>query len=123
MMKVPVTGEVPATPELSALERAVLDIALAAAELEPLREQSAKAEVASRTYSGVGFVTRFRLPADVPAQQTALPARVLGRHPHLTAEAEFLLQLREGRLHSLEAYCYQGMWPDDESGFDLAPVP
>lgn len=119
-MKVSVTGEVPATPELSALELAVLDIALAGDALAPLREQSVRAEAASRTYSGVGFVTKFRIPADMPAVPGGQPARVIGRHPQLADAAEFLVELRDGRLHSLEAYCYEGMWPGDEAGFELA---
>lgn len=119
-MKVSVTGEVPATPELSDLERAVLDVALAGDELAAAREQVARAGVVSRTYSGVGFVTKFRVPADAPAvATTAAPCVVLGRHPRIPAAAEFLVELRAGRLHSLEAYCYEGMWPGDEAGFSL----
>lgn len=120
-MKVSVTGDVPDTPELSHLERAVLQTALAGDERVALREQAGRAEVASRTYSGVGFVTKFRLPADLPVADSAPPAKVVGRHPHLPAAAEFLVELREGRLHSLEAYCYEGQWPADESAFELAP--
>lgn len=120
-MKVSVTGDVPATPELSPLERAVVAVALAADELSTLRDQVACTEVVSRTYSGVGFVTKFQVPADAPvAAPKAMPPVVMGRHPQLPDAAEFLLELRGGRLHSLEAYCYEGMWPGDETGFSLA---
>ena len=119
-MKVSITGDVPATPELSDLERAVLAVALAGDELSAVREQVAQATVVSRTYSGVGFVSRFKVPVDVPtAAATAVPRVVLGRHPQLSAAAEFLLELRDGRLHSLETFCHEGMWPQDEAGFSL----
>lgn len=120
-MKVPVTGDVPDTPALTALERRVLEMALAAAELAALREQLAGAEVVSRTYSGVGFLTRFRVPASAPAAPaTVVPAPVLATHAQLAAGAEFLVALRDGRLQSLEAYCHDGLWPTDETGFRLA---
>lgn len=120
-MKVSVTGDVPATPELSDLERAVFAVALADDELSAVRNQVLHTAVVSRTYSGVGFVTKFQVPADAPAAEaTAVPRVVLGQHPFMPAAAEFLLELRGGRLHSLEAYCYEGMWPGDEAGFSLA---
>ena len=65
-MKVSVTGDVPETPELSPLERAVVAVALAADEFSTLRDQVAGTKVVSRTYSGVGFVTKFQVPADAP---------------------------------------------------------
>jgi hypothetical protein len=120
-MKVPVTGDVPDTPALSTLERQVLEVALAADELAALREQLAGVEVVSRTYSGVGFLTRFRVPASAPAAPVKVaPAPVLGSHAQLADGAEFLVALRDGRLQSLEAYCYEGLWPADETGFRLA---
>jgi len=120
-MKVSVTGDVPETPELSPLERAVLAVALAADEFSTLRDQVECTKVVSRTYSGVGFVTKFQVPADTPGVAAkAMPPVVMGGHPLLPDAAEFLLELRGGRLHSLEAYCYEGVWPGDEAGFSLA---
>lgn len=119
-MKVSVTGDVPDTPELSGLEIAVLGLALAGEGMDPLRDQAKQAEVASRTYSGVGFVSKFRLPDGLPPADSGAPAVVLGQHPQLPETAEFLVELRAGLLHSLEAYCYQGMWPGDEADFTLS---
>ncbi len=107
---------------LSRLERAVLTAMLKGEgdELAILRAQVDRATVVSRTHSGVGFVTRLAVPDGVPALGEALSPRlrpVLAAHPQLAERAEFLLQLRGGRLAALEAYCYEGGWPADESGF------
>ncbi len=69
----------------------------------------------------MGFVSKFRVPADLPAAgPAAVPARVLGTHSQLPDAAEFLVEVRDGRLHGLEAFCYQGVWPGDEGGFRLS---
>lgn len=107
---------------LSRLERAVLAAMLKGdgAEFAALRAQLARATVVSRTHSGVGFVTRIAVPDDAPALGEAASPRlrpVLAAHPRLAERAEFLLQLRGGRLAVLEAYCYEGGWPADEAEF------
>lgn len=120
-MKVSVSGDVPANPELTALEQAVVSAAAAADERGPaLLAQLRGAQAASRTHSGVGFMTRLRLAAGVPALpgSAALPV-VRGEHPQLDTAAEFQLQLKDGRLHCIEAFCFAGLWPQDESGFRL----
>ena len=110
--------------QLSRLERTVLTFMLkgegGSDGLDALRAQLAKATVVSRTHSGVGFVTRIDVPDEIPsAVDTTLPRLrpVLAAHPQLTERAEFLLQLRAGRLAVLEAYCFEGGWPADESEF------
>jgi hypothetical protein len=88
--------------------------------LDALRAQLGKATVVSRTHSGVGFVTRIDVPDTIPrAVESTLPRLrpVLAAHPQLTDRAEFLLQLRAGRLAVLEAYCFEGAWPADEAEF------
>ena len=107
---------------LSGLERAVLTAMLKGEgeDLATLRAQLAKATVASRTHSGVGFVSRIQVPDAIPllAEPTALRLRpVLAAHPHLSERAEFLLQVRGGRLAVLEAYCVEGGWPANEAEF------
>lgn len=108
---------------LSPLERSVLTAMLkggGADGLETLRAQLTQATVASRTHSGVGFVTRLEVPDSVPCTiETTLPQLqpVHAAHPRLTERAEFLLQLRGGRLAVLEAYCFEGHWPADEAEF------
>jgi len=109
---------------LSRLERDVLTAMLTGedAGLAALRAQLARATVASRTHSGVGFVTRLAVPDDVPALADTVTPRlrpVLAAHPRLTENAEFLLQLRGGRLAVLEAYCCVGGWPADEAEFQV----
>lgn len=121
-------GETDGAGPLSPLERAVLRTILAADQpgLAALREQSVRATCAGRTHSGVGFVTRLAVPADAAAApldsaKSLRPA--LAHHPALAEPAEFLLQIRDGRLATLEAFCHEGAWPADESGFTvLAPA-
>lgn len=109
-------------PELSSLERAVLDVALApdSSINDRLRAQADAAAVTTRTPSGVGFMTKIDVPADMAIPDSTpdvtLPA-VLGIHPQLPAGAEFVVQVKSGRLNTIEAFCYQGMWPTDESLF------
>ena len=107
---------------LSPLERTVLTAMLKGegAGFAALRAQLAGATVVSRTHSGVGFVTRINVPdqlAAVPEAATPRLKAVLAAHPQLTERAEFLLQLRGGRLAVLEAYCVEGSWPADEAEF------
>lgn len=107
---------------LTPLERAVLT-ALAGrlgAAGEPLLAQRDAARVANRSHSGVGFVTRFEVPAEAPVLEAAIAARVApvyASHPALAEPAEFLVQFRGGRLATIEAFCGAGMWPDDDGGF------
>ncbi len=87
-----------------------------------LKAQLARATVVSRTHSGVGFVTRIAVPDEVAAvPEAAIPRlrAVFADHPQLTERAEFLLQLRAGRLAVLEAYCFEGGWPADETEFQV----
>jgi hypothetical protein len=107
---------------LSRLERAVLAAMLKGEgdDLATLRAQLEGATVVSRTHSGVGFVTRLAVPDGVPALDGSASPRLrplLAAHPQLAERAEFLLQLRGGRLAALEAYCYEGGWPADEAEF------
>jgi hypothetical protein len=107
---------------LSALERTVLTAMLSGdgAAIGALKAQLDSATVVSRTHSGVGFVTRIDVPDEAPVlpEQVRPQLRpVLAAHPQLTEHAEFLLQLRAGRLAVLEAYCFAGGWPADEADF------
>lgn len=107
---------------LSPLERMVL-MAMVKGEgdgFAALKAQLARATIVSRTHSGVGFVTRIDIPDEVPAvpeATTRLLRAVFADHPELTERAEFLLQVRAGRLAVLEAYCVEGGWPADETEF------
>ena len=107
---------------LSELERTILAVALApdSPGNARLREQAAAARVTTRTASGVGFMTRLQVPEGLALTgrhaDDVLPV-LFGAHPELPAGAEFVLQLKAGRLNTIEAFCYEGTWPGDESGF------
>lgn len=112
----------PSALALTPLERAVLRSL--ADELGPaggaLAAQADRARVVNRSHSGVGFVTRLETPEDVaglPAEATARIHAVYASHPQLPEPAEFLVQLRAGRLVAIEAFCFAGMWPADDQGF------
>jgi hypothetical protein len=113
---------------LSRLEKAVLaEMLRGEGEARAiLRAQLDRSRVVSRTHSGVGFVTRLAVPEEVPAlPEPASPGLrpVLADHPGLSDPAEFLLQLRGGRLAALEAYCFAGQWPADEAEFRVLVSP
>jgi hypothetical protein len=118
----------PALLALTPLERSVLralavNLGGAGAVFEA---QCDRVRVIGRTHSGVGFVTKLEVPGDVGAVPAAAAARigpVHARHPELGEPAEFLVQLKAGRLASIEAYCQQGMWPTDDSAFRVAITP
>lgn len=117
-------GDTDGPGPLTALEQQVLAALLpaAAAELAPLAAQARVATVASRTWSGVGFMTRIAVPnglAPAPAGAAARLRPLHARHPGLGEPVEFLLQVRDGRLATLEAFCGDGYWPDDETAFRL----
>jgi hypothetical protein len=109
---------------LSPLEQAVL-VALACGIGEDggiIEEQVRRARVSGRTHSGVGFVTRLEVPEDVeplPPEAARRVRPVLASHPDLAQPAEFLVQLKAGRLASIEAYCHEGTWPADDARFSI----
>ena len=109
--------------ELTALERAVLKAAFGGIDqVAPISETRFKdARVELRTPSGVGFVTK--LAADDSSYRMNLSANslpvIFAEHPALPSGAEFVLQVKDGRVNSIEAFCYEGMWPEDESLFRI----
>ncbi len=110
-------GETQGPGPLTQLERGVLEVILAGPGLEALRRQAVGATAVSRSFSGVGFVTRLAPGPGAPAGAAIRLAPAYAEHPQLPERAEFLLQVNNGRLAALEAFCYAGLWPEDESGF------
>ena len=109
------------SPDLTDLERMVLETACAATGVgATYAPQITAAKVSVRTPSGVGVVTKIEVPGELGLQApaTSLPV-VIGDHPALPSGAEFILQVKDGRINSIEAFCYEGMWPQDESLFKL----
>ena len=73
-----------------------------------LEDQCDCARVVNRSHSGVGFVTRLALSGDaasLPAETVARIKPVQATHPSLRDPAEFLVQMKDGRLGSIEAWC------------------
>jgi hypothetical protein len=112
------------SPELTALEREVLETAiLGHAKVSELAAQLDAATVIARTPSGVGFVTKLQIPEALSIgdkqEVNDLPA-VLAEHPALPSGAEFIFQVKAGRLNCIEAFCFEGMWPTNESLFRVS---
>jgi len=115
------TEESRISPVLTELERAVLETAIGGHSRSPeLAAQLAAARVVVRTPSGVGFVTKLQVPESLSlidnAKDNELPV-VVAEHPALGSGAEFIFQVKAGRINCIEAYCYEGMWPTDETLF------
>ena len=110
------------SPQLTVLERTVLEVALApdVDTNDRFRSQMEAAIVSTRTPSGVGFMTKLEVPETLAIPDSlaggALPV-VFGVHPDLPSGAEFILQVKDGRLNTIEGFCYEGMWPGDDSLF------
>ena len=88
--------------------------------------QHERARVISRTHSGVGFLTKLEVPGEVAGLTAEAAGRIRpihARHPELGEPAEFVVQLKAGRLASIEAYCREGMWPADDGAFQVGTVP
>ena len=106
--------------ELSPLERRVmLAMFVGRGEEIPVLESQLRAtSVISRNYSGVGFVSKFEIRDETQCLDFSI-RRIEGRHPRLPAAVEFVLTLKNGRLDTLEAFAFNGMWPDEEAGFEF----
>jgi hypothetical protein len=111
------------SPNLTALERSVLKAACSTTGVDArFCQQIDVATVTLRTPSGVGFVTGLNIPAEDHVSGLtngmAIPV-VKGEHPALPSGAEFVIQVKNGCINSIEAFCYEGMWPTDESLFKI----
>jgi hypothetical protein len=122
---VQIGNDPPEKLRVNALERAV--IRASAARLGPsgeaLEKQLEAVNVVSRNHSGVGFVTRLRIADGVsrlPPGAAAELRPVQARHPELNEPAEFLVQMKDGYLASIEAFCHEGTWPLDDSRFSMS---
>jgi hypothetical protein len=110
--------------DLTNLERAVLTRLLAGDHpvLIVLREQAARAKVARREFTGVGFFCLLHVPPDlspVAAGADFTIGDVSASIPGLEHGAGFLLFVRQGRLSELEAFSYEERWPSEVTTFTL----
>jgi hypothetical protein len=82
--------------------------------LATLREQYAAATVRDREMTATGFVTRFEVPASVPAIERKLlhlddlQVQLAGA----ATPAETSVHVHNGRLRSLECFVYDGAFPE-----------
>jgi hypothetical protein len=82
--------------------------------LASLREQYAAATVRDRELNATGFVTRFDVPAGVPAIERKLlhlddlQVELEGTK----APADLSVHVHNGRLRSLECFVYDGSFPE-----------
>lgn len=109
---------------LTSLEEAVLDAMLdkPGEPFETIRQQLAYATIAKREFTGVGFFTRFAIPADAPARRD-LPSMHIGdvgaEFPQLQHGAGLLLFIRDGVVSTLEGFTYDERWPTDTDEFEV----
>jgi hypothetical protein len=100
---------------LEEFEREVIPALLAGDDpiFETLRAQYAAATVRDRENTGTGFFTYFDVPSSVPAIDRKslhlddLQVELTGA----VTPAELLVHVRNGRLHSLEGFVYDGAFP------------
>lgn len=108
---------------LSAFEYQAVDTLVRSdPEREVLLAQLAVAKVSSRDYTGVGVYVDISIPSTAPKVDLArwkIEDMLIGHadHPTLTAGAGLILWLQNGLITCLEAYTYEGDWPDDETLF------
>lgn len=110
--------------EFTPLERAVMDKLLEGDEPESiaLRAQWHAATVASRDYSGVGFFTELKVPAeltlpDKPPRLTI--SGVIAFIEGIPHGAGFVVFVKDGLLDTLEGFTYDGEWPAEIGSFAL----
>ena len=118
----------PSALRLTPLEQAVLGSladSLGAAGAA-LRAQAGRVRVVNRAHSGVGFITKLETPEDtagLPVEAAGRVRAIYASHPQLQEPAQFLVQMKAGRLAAIEAFCYAGMWPADDAGFHVEAAP
>ena len=107
---------------LTALERAVLDKLLAGEfpVLDILRRQIQTGQVIEHRMTGVGFFTKFGLPAGAPRTQGTFQfGDVLATVEGLPHGAGFVLWVQDGVLDLLEGYTFDEPWPQATDRFAL----
>ena len=93
---------------------------------EVILAQLCGAVVEDRDYTGVGLFTKLRVSRDSPRLSKTnryideAPKTHL-EHPDLKDGAGVLLWFEEGRISTLECYCYNEEWPRDEDSFNVGP--
>jgi hypothetical protein len=109
--------------DLTRLERAVLEMFLSGDHpaLAQLRQQLPTCQVASRAFTGIGFITELHCGASKEPYLffDVVLNDVYAQIEGLDHGAGFLLFVKGGRLDGLEGYCYVDSWPDSIGNFEL----
>lgn len=105
-------------------EKAVVDVLLDGDDpvLSALRAQFQASTVKKRMFSGVGFMTDFNVPAELPraeGKSLFFLSDVCADINGSKAVAGFQVQIRNGRLKTLEGYTFSEPWPARIAAFDL----
>lgn len=112
--------------QLSEFEReAIAAIARRDRQCDVVLAQLAAATCIERDHTGVGLYTKLVVDPSAPKlDESRWKIEDMGHgfaeHPSLPAGAGLILWLRAGYIVCLEAYTYEGDWPDDEALFRLA---
>ena len=121
--------------ELTALERAVIDVLLSRQEpgYDELRMQFQTCRAASREMTGVGFYTALEVDADTATAPAdvgnplgdgrGFPDDVHAEIDGLKHGAGFVLWLDAGRLECLEGFAYAEPWPNEVLAFEAKLTP
>ena len=101
---------------LMPLENQVIEFLLAGEDevLSILRQQLKQATVSSRKMTGVGFYTKFSIPAGCPrisGNSSFKLGDVNGSANNLKHGLGFLLFVTNGEIDALEGYTYDEPWP------------
>jgi hypothetical protein len=111
--------------DLTPLESAVLEKLLAhtGEPFDTIRAQLDHASVASREFTGVGFLTRFAIQPDAVVRRDLPAGELSGVGAEIAGLADgagFLLFIRDGVISFLEGYTYgDAVWPDEITSFSV----
>jgi hypothetical protein len=109
---------------LTPLENQVMGALLAGEDevLSILRQQLKQATISSRKMTGVGFFTKFYIPAEctrVAGNSSFKLGDVNGTANNLNNGLGFLLFVTNGEIDALEGYTYDEPWPIEVQGLTL----
>jgi hypothetical protein len=91
-----------------------------------LRKQFKMARVESRIFTGVGFYTQYSIPKEAPIIKEAKSFQlgdVIGEIEGVPGGVGFVLFIKEGAIHLLEAYTYgEYEWPESITNYKLSYI-
>ena len=112
--------------QLSTFERtAIAALAADDTQQDVILAQLSCSTCQARDYTGVGLYSELAVAPGAPLLdatrfRAAETSSVYAEHPDVPAGVGLILWLKDGYISCLEAYTYEGGWPQDESLFRLA---